>query len=59
MGAGATLLVVGKITNITDVLSRTKITNDNHWAEAQSAGSWTLGANATTTPIHVALLHTG
>ena len=59
MGAGATLLVVGKIINITDVLSRTKITNDNHWAEAQSAGSWTLGANATTTPIHVALLHTG
>jgi hypothetical protein len=51
MGAAATVLALGRFA---DFIPNNK--NDKAYAQQ---GSWTMGARTTTTPIHVALLHTG
>jgi hypothetical protein len=51
MGAAATVLALGRFADFIP-------NNKNEKVYAQQ-GSWTMGARTTTTPIHVALLHTG
>src|SRR5712692_12070692 len=67
MGAGATVLVLGKILDYTSLFkSNSRVASSLlspsgllPEASAQSAGSWALGPPSSITPIHMAMLQTG
>lgn len=52
IGAAATVLMLGRFADFNP-------NNNKHDKTYAQQGSWNMGASATTTPIHAALLHTG
>jgi hypothetical protein len=66
LGAGTAIVTLGGLTGISDILItknrngfHNKLPQQEQLAYGQQQGTWSAGANTTTTPIHVALLHTG